>query len=415
MPPHKSTAADEPIPAALTGGSNPAASASAPDVAPPPAPPAPAVAAEPPKKAPKAPKPPGKPGIFSRFFGRISVQDRINFARHLSLVIKAGLPIFEGLKIIQSQTESATLKKVLESLIADVNNGKFLADGLDKYQYLFGDFFVNIVRVGESSGTLSKNLLYLADELNRSKVLESKVRSAMIYPLVILCATLGVAGFLTFYVFPKLIPVFGSLNVSLPLTTVIMLSALHFLQTYGIQTFLGLIVFLIIVRILVKRVTGIRYMIDRLTLMIPVVSDLVVGVNMVNFTRVLGLLLKSGVKIVEALNITAATVTNLVYKRIILESSEEVKKGAQMGVYLSKHKHFFPPLVSGMVLIGESTGNLEENLEYLSTYYDEEVDNKLHSLTSLIEPLMLLVMGLLVGFVALSIITPIYSISQGVK
>jgi type II secretory pathway component PulF len=150
-------------------------------------------------------------------------------------------------------------------------------------------------------------------------------------------------------------------------------------------------------------------------LIIPVVSDLSVGVNMVNFTRVLGLLLKSGVKIVEALDITAATFNNLVYRKIIIAAGEQVRTGAQMGAYIGGHKKLFPPLVSGMVLIGESTGNLEENLEYLSTYYDEEVDNKLHALTALIEPLMLLLMGLLVGFVALSIITPIYSISQGIS
>src|SRR5271163_419190 len=154
-----------------------------------------------------------KPNFLSRIFDTIPLQDRINFARHLSLVIKAVLPIFEGLKIIQVQTESPVLKRVVGSLMDDVNNGKFLADGLEKYEHIFGPFFVNIVRVGESSGTLAKNLLYLADELARQKALQGKVRSAMIYPLVILCATIGVAGFLTFYVFPKLIPVFGSLNV----------------------------------------------------------------------------------------------------------------------------------------------------------------------------------------------------------
>jgi len=370
-----------------------------------------------PKTAPAAQKPAGgiKPSMLSHWFDRISVQDRINFARHLSLVIKAGLPIYEGLKIIQSQTESKVLRRVLDSLIADVNNGKFLADGLQKYQFLFGDFFVNIVRVGEASGTLAKNLLYLAEELDRSKQLESKVRSAMVYPLVILCMTIGVAGFLTFYVFPKLIPVFASMNVSLPLTTVILLATLHFLQVYGIEVFFGIVIVFIVLKIVVSQVTFVRYAIDRCILMIPVVSDLSVCVNMVNLTRVLGLLLKSGVKIVEALDITSATFNNLVYRRIVVAAGEHVRTGGQIGAYIGAQKKLFPPLVSGMVLIGESTGNLEENLEYLAVYYDEEVDNKLHSLTSLIEPLMLLLMGLLVGFVALSIITPIYSISQGIN
>jgi type IV pilus assembly protein PilC len=355
------------------------------------------------------------PGFFSRTFDSISIQDRINFARHLSLVIKAGLPVFEGLKIIQEQTESDVLKKVITSLIEDVNSGKFLADGLQKYEHLFGNFFINIVRVGESSGTLSKNLIYLAEELRRSKELEGKVRSAMVYPMVILCATIAVAGFLTFFVFPKLIPVFASMNVQLPITTRILLAVLAFLTHYGIILLIAVIILVVVMRIMVKQVIPVKYIFDRSLFFVPVLSDLVVNVNMVNFTRVLGLLLKSGVKIVEALDITAHTFGNLVYQRLLVDSEEEIKKGAQLGAYLTKHKHFFPPLVSGMVRIGESTGNLEDNLEYLSDYYDGEVDTKLHSLTSLIEPLMLLMMGLLVGFVALSIITPIYSISAGIK
>src|SRR5258708_5554244 len=316
-------------------------------------------------------------GILSKLFDRISVQDRINFARHLSLVVKAGLPLFEGLKIIQTQTDSPVLKRVLESLIEDVNNGKFLADGLQCYQHLFGDFFVNIVRVGEASGTLAKNLLYLADELRRQKGLQTKVRSAMVYPLVILVATIGVAGFLTFYVFPKLIPVFASLNVQLPITTRILLAVLSFLRNYGLYTLGGVILFIIGARIIFKRVTPVRYFFDRMFFAIPVVSDLTISVNMVNFARVLGLLLKSGVKIVEALDITRNTFSNLVYKRVLANAGEEIRKGGQLGTYLAAQKTFFTPLVYGMVRIGESTGNLEENLEYLAEYYDDEVDTKL--------------------------------------
>jgi type II secretory pathway component PulF len=355
------------------------------------------------------------PGFFSKVFDKISLQERINFARHLSLIIKAGLPLYEGLKIIQSQTESKVLKKVVDSLIADVNNGKFLADGLERFEYLFGAFFINIVRVGESSGTLGKNLLYLADELKRSKSLEAKVRSAMVYPLVILVATIAVAGFLTFYVFPKLIPVFASLNVKLPVTTLVMLWILSFMQNYGLYALAGIIVILFAGKIAIKRSHAVKYFINQMALYLPVISSLSIDVNVVNFTRVLALLLKSGVKIVEALRITAATFGNEVYHNVLLASTDEISKGGQLGVYLAKERHLFPPLVSGMVLIGESTGNLEDNLEYLAEYFDDEVDTKLHSLTSLIEPIMLLVMGLLVGFVALSIITPIYSIAQGIK
>ena len=357
----------------------------------------------------------GTPSIYSKTFDRISLQDRINFARHLSLVIKAGLPIYNGLTIIKQQTESPILQKVIDDLIVEVQNGKFLADALEKYQHLFGPFFINIVRVGESSGTLAKNLLYLADELKRSRALQNKVRSAMIYPLVILSATIAVAGFLTFYIFPKLIPVFASMNVQLPITTRIMLWTLGFVQNYGLYALGAIVAAVIAVRIVVAQSRPVRYLLDTLALRMPVIGVVIVNVNMVNFTRVLSLLLKSGVKIVEALTITSATFNNEVYRHVLTVSEDEMRKGGELGNYLAKHRGYFPPLVSGMIQIGETTGNLEDNLEYLADYYDDEVELKLHALTSLIEPAMLLMMGLLVGFVALSIITPIYSISAGIK
>lgn len=353
--------------------------------------------------------------IFSRIFDRVALQDKINFARHLSLIIKAGLPIYQGLGIIRAQTNSKVLCRVIDSVMVDVNNGKFLADALGKFEYLFGSFFVNIIRVGESSGTLAKNFLYLADELKKSKALQSKVRSAMVYPLIIFMMTIGVTGFLAFYVFPKLIPVFANLNVKLPGTTLVMISAVEFLRVYFIHLIVGVVLLVIGIRMLIKYVVPIKFIVDQLILIIPVVGPLSVGINMVNLTRVLGLLLKSGVKIVEAINITSNTFENLVYRRALITSMEEIKKGGQLATYIAEKKRYFPPLVAGMIRVGENTGNLEENLEYLSEYYEDEVDTKLKTLTSVLEPLMLLFMGALVGFVAISIVTPIYSISQGIK
>jgi type IV pilus assembly protein PilC len=349
------------------------------------------------------------------FFDSLSTQDKIDFARHLSIVIKAGLPIYKGLDIIRSQTSSKVLKKIIEQVQVDVNNGRFLADALAQYQDQFGDFFVNIIRVGESSGTLAQNLLYLADELRKSKALSSKVKSAMVYPLVILTATIGVTGFLTFFVFPKLLPVLQGMKVKLPASTVALISTVNFLQKYGVITAIVTMVFIFLIRMLVKKVTAVRYMVHMMILYIPAVGALSTTINMTNFTRVLGLLLKSGVKIVTALDITANTFDNLVYRRAIQEANEEVRKGSQLASYLSTRKHLFSALLTGMIMVGETTGNLEENLAYLSTYFEDEVDEKLRGMTSLLEPLMLLLMGALVGFVAISIITPIYSMSSGVK
>lgn len=351
---------------------------------------------------------------FFQFFERLSLQEKINFARHLSIVIKAGLPLIEGLRIIRNQLQSKTLMEIVNVLISDVEKGQSLADGLESHRHVFGDFFINIVRVGETSGTLAQNLLYLAEELKKAKELKSKIKSAMVYPMVILVATIAITAFLTFVVFPKILPVFSGLNIKLPMTTRIMIEVLDFTRAYGVQMFIGLIVFGIVFKILL-RLAPVKYFFDRAILYVPVVSGLVMNVNMSNFTRILALLLKSGIRIVEAVTITSSTFRNLVYQRALASANDEIRKGQQLAEYLEAKEELFPRLLSGMIKIGENTGNLEDNLFYLSEYYTEEVDNKVKALTTLLEPLMLLFMGIFVGFVAISIIMPIYSISQGLS
>ncbi|MEN9342155.1 MAG: hypothetical protein RIQ54_411 [Candidatus Parcubacteria bacterium] len=352
---------------------------------------------------------------FLSLFEHLSVQDKVNFARHLGMIVKAGLPLNEGLSIIKKQSESKLIITIIEHIQRDINNGKFLADSLEYYHNVFGDFFINIIRVGESSGTLGQNLFYLADELKKSKALSGKVRSAMIYPIIIFIATVGLTSFLAFGIFPKLLPIFVSLKVELPLTTRILIQTVNFLRDYVLIVFVSLISFVVGVRILLSRFELFQIIIDKFVLMLPVISRVIIDVQMANFTRILGLLLKGGLNIVEAITVTARTFDHAVYKKALFEAQEQIKKGEQLAHYLSERKDLFPPLVSGMVKIGENTGNLEENLFYLADYYTEEVDSTLHDLTSFLEPLMLLLMGLIIGFVALSIITPIYSISQNIK
>lgn len=348
------------------------------------------------------------------FFERLSVQERINFARHLAIVVKAGLPVIEGLRVIRTQITSRVLKEVVDRMISDVERGQSLADSLEYHRHVFGDFFINIIRVGETSGTLAQNLFYLAEELHKVKELQSKVRSAMVYPIIILVATLAITVFLTFVVFPKILPVFSGLNVELPPTTKFLIGVVDFSRDYGWQAVGGIVIIIIAFRFFLK-VRVVKYILDRIILTLPVVSALVINVNMANFARVLRLLLQSGIKIVEAVIITSNTFDNLVYRQVLSYANERVKKGEQLADYLIENKKFFPLLFSGMVKIGENTGNLEENLGYLSEYYTEETDSRIRNLTSLLEPVLLLLMGLLVGFVAISIIMPIYTISSGLS
>ena len=358
---------------------------------------------------------PDKGPGFSLRHAKLPAQEKINFARHLAMVVRAGLPLMEGLRMLQRQKFSKHLSAVIASLINDVNSGRSLADGLARFPAMFGDFFINIVRVGESSGTLADNLAYLADEIRKSRELASKVRSALIYPIVLLVATIGVVSFLTFFVFPKILPVLSGFNVQLPLTTRILIGFLEFAQNYGIATVLALVVLGVGARLLLTRVRPLRKMLHNFLLHVPVTGQLMKNVNIANFTRVLGLLLKSGIHIVEGITITASTFTNLVYRDLLAESADSIRSGESLGTYLDRHQDVFPALMTGIVSIGEQTGNLEDNLLYLSGHYTEETEESLKTMTSLLEPVLLIGMGLLVGFVALSIILPIYSLSQGLS
>ena len=348
-------------------------------------------------------------------FGSVSLQEKINFVRHLAIVTKSGLPLLESLKAIEEQTESKTLKRILVRLSVEVNNGHLLSDGLNLYQKTFGDFFISIIRIGELSGTLTTNLVYLAEELKKAKVLQNKVRSAMVYPGIVFVAMIAVSVFLTFFIFPKLLPVITGLNVPLPLPTRILISILDASNKYGALIIGGIVALVVGFRLLTTKVKAIKYFIDRSVLYTPVVSSFVESVNIANFSRILALLLKSGITITDALGITGDTFENSAYKSAFAGAQDSVRKGGQLSEFLATRKEYFPPLMTGIIKIGESTGNLEENLFYLSDYYTEELDDRLHNMTTLLEPLLLLMMGLLVGFLAMAIILPIYSISKGVR
>jgi type IV pilus assembly protein PilC len=352
-------------------------------------------------------------GFFGSFFSSVAIQDKINFARHLSIVVKAGMPILKGLEMIQRQTSSKRLVKIIGQMIIDVSNGQFLAASLERFPNVFDGFFINIVRVGETSGTLAQNLLYLAEELKKSHDLKNKVRSAMIYPMIIMIATVILVSFLIFFAFPKILPLFASLNVELPLPTKILIAVSSFMVANGLYVLVGAVVLAIGIRVLFL-IEKARFLFHKALLYLPIFGTLAIQINIANFTRILAVLLRGGIKIVEAVTITSSTFENLAYRRSLVAAAEEVKKGEQLAHYLSKEKKMYPMLLAGLVEIGENTGNLEDNLSYLAEYYRDEAETGIGNLTALIEPMLLLTMGMVVGFVAISIITPIYKITQGV-
>lgn len=348
---------------------------------------------------------------FEKLFMHIGLQEKVLFARHLSVGIKSGMSLQDSLRLVEKQTKSGSFKKILNVLMDDTSNGMYLSASMDKYGGVFGQLFVNIVRVGETSGTLTENLTYLAVELKKKQELRSKIRGALIYPAVVFCATIGIVLTLMIGVFPKILPVFSSMKVALPITTRILIAVSKFMTEYTFWLIGGIFAFIIFMSI-ISRYEWFKHAWDHFLMKLPIIKGIALKVNAASIARVLGLLLKSGVRIIEAVNITADALDNRVYRHELRTAGETLRRGDFFSIYLSKSPDLFPPIFTNMIQVGENTGNLTENLEYLSQFYEEDVDEVLKNLNSIIEPFLLLFMGALVGFIALSVITPIYSISQ---
>lgn len=351
---------------------------------------------------------------FKYFFVRVSIQDQILFAKHLAIMTKAGMPLLNSLLLIQKQTKSRSFLAILKKVVIDVDNGQFLSTSLEQYRGVFGDLFINVIRVGEASGTLVENLNYLALELSKQQELRRTIKGALMYPLIILLATLGIVGALIFLVFPKIMPVFKSLNLQLPLPTRILIDLNLFFLNYWPFIFVGFIIFVFVFWGLLQ-IRSFRKTLHHVFLYLPIIGTVVQSVNMANFARTFGVLLRSGVKIVESLTISSSTLSNLVYQDELQNAAGEITKGIQISQYLSHRQHLFPIMLSQMVEVGENTGNLSETLIYISDYYESEVNATTKNLTNILEPFLLIFMGVMVGFVAIAIIMPIYGITQGLK
>lgn len=340
----------------------------------------------------------------------ISIQEKINFARHLHLAIQSGLSLVDGLRLIAEQASSRRARRVYEGLIREINKGRLLAQSLKKQERTFGGFFIGMVEVGEKSGRLSENLLYLADELKKRKQLESKLKSALVYPFIVLVATIGIVLFLIFFILPKIIPILLELNVALPAPTRFLIAFVQFTSRWGWHL-LGFIVLFLFGMKFLLRVPSVRFFTSMVVLRIPIVSRLVIYVSVAQLMRTLGLLLKSGLTITDALDTAERTVSHPLYEKALRGATAYVRRGEQLARYLVRERHLFPSMVAHLIRIGEDTGNLEANLLYLSDYYTEEVEDGVRTLTTLLEPLLLLFMGALVGFVAISIIMPVYKLA----
>lgn len=345
-------------------------------------------------------------------FNRLSRKEKIFFIKRLSFLIKAGIPILESLVVIRKQTLKKGYILILDTVIEDVSNGQNLSNSLGKFKSTFGEFAINIIGFGEQSGILSENLEYVADELKKKQILQKKIISAFFYPAIVTIATIGIVAFLMIFLFPKILPIFKSLHYNLPISTRIVIAFSIFINNWGFMVLLFIIFVTIIFLIFLKKNLTVRFYFDKFILKIPIIGKVIKDYTLANFTRTIGLLLCSGIAVNEALPIATKTTHNLVYKKEFEELLNVINRGSKISTYLEKSRDLFPDILIQIISVGEYSGNLSNSLIYLSEMYEVEIDDFTKNLSNLIEPVLMIIMGVLVGFIAISIITPIYGITQ---
>lgn len=349
----------------------------------------------------------GAAGQLRRSRGpRVKAAELVVFTRQLSTIVNAGLPLLQGLDILSEQTEDARFAKVLKQIAEDVEAGETFSDALRKNSRIFSDLYVSMVRAGEASGNLDGVLLQLADYLEAIEELKRRIRSAMTYPVVAFSMVLLIAAALVAWVVPQFGEIFASFGGNLPRPTQILLSVSNMLQGWGILVLIGLIMLLALaIRVYGQTPVG-RVQLDAVRLRLPIFGKLLRKVAISRFARTLSTLTKSGVAILGALEIVERTVNNAVFAKAIRDAGESVRNGETLADPLARSGQF-PAMVTRMIGVGEKTGALEGMLAKISDFYDSEVRAAVDSLTSMIEPMLILMMGIIVGGMVIALFMPI--------
>jgi len=341
--------------------------------------------------------------------------DKLLFTKHLSTMIKSGITISEALQVISDQASSRKFKRIIYNIDNQIRKGQRLSTALSSFPSVFDTLFINIVNVGEESGTLVENLEYLSSDLEEKYNLKKAIKAAAFYPSIVLSATFGLVLLLAYFVLPKITKLFKTLKFELPLTTKILLFTADLFENYG-NIIIAIAIVTPFIIYFITRLKFIKPLWHWLLLKLPVIGKIISNYNLAIITRTINILLKSGIPVDRSLTITAETVNNKIYSQKLTQSIVEVQEGKRFSKVLqslrqSKRKPLFPLLVIKMLGVGEKSGQLEESAAYLARYYEKEVGGATKNLTVILEPILLVVIGLIVGFVAISIITPIYQIT----
>ncbi len=350
---------------------------------------------------------------FSLSFSAFKTTEKISFARNIGSMLDAGLALSRALEVISRQTRNTKTRKVIDKINEDIKAGGSFSTALEAHPKIFNSLFVSMTKAGEESGNLAESFKNIAGQLEKNYQLAKKVKGAMVYPGVIIGA-MGIVGFFMLtYIVPTLSKTFKELGVELPKTTQVIIAMSDFLQNHTIS-FFG-ILFLVIASIVfgLKTQFGKR-MLDVIVVNAPLVGGLTKEINSARTARTLSSLLKAGVPYLQAMQITEGVVSNHIYKNILLKAEKKVETGDKISQVFSDNEKYYPPFVGEMVAVGEETGELSEMLLKVAEFYENEVDQKTKNMSTIIEPVLMLLVGVGVGFFAISMISPMYSLVENI-
>lgn len=346
-------------------------------------------------------------------FKKVKNSDVVIFTRQLSSMAQTGLTLIESLNILNKQTTNTEMQNVISDLVENISEGRSFSQALENHKDIFSEVYISLIRAAESGGLMHKILARLADNLEASEDLQKRVKQALFYPTIIIIGVIGVIAIMNIFVIPQLSSLYDNLNVELPITTKIVVgSSKLFLQFWPIALVAVAAAYIIFAQFK-KTDEGIR-IIDKINLKLPILGSISKLSILDEVSRTLSLLIGAGTSIIEALDITANVAGNIHYKEAVLQSAKMVEKGIPLSKAF-ENQLIFPDMMIQMTRVGEETGKIDDSLERLAQYFQRDLDLKIKTLTQSLEPLIIVFLGVIVGFLIISIITPIYTLINAIQ
>lgn len=342
---------------------------------------------------------------------KVPVSQKIFFAQQLGIMLKTGISLSIALKSLGEQTENKRLKIILADVRQNVEKGNLFSKGLEKYEKIFGPLFINMIKAGEVSGNLEDVLKQLFIQMKKDHEVISKIKGAMIYPCIVITAMVVIGILMIVYVIPNITTIFKEVGGTLPFATQALITISDFTLKYGLIVLGAVVISLIIFIRLITFPKG-KYIFHKFLLKLPIAGKIIKKINLARFSRTLSSLLKTDIPIIQTFQITSQVLGNVLYKKSLEKAAESIKKGIRIKETLEPYSKLFPPVVLQMIAVGEETGTLDEILEQSAIFYEEEVDQIMTNLPSILEPVLMIILGAGVAGMAVAIIMPMYSLSQ---